>query len=490
MLYGFTRLREVCVHSMQENNAFITVTVILSVICGALLSVFQLSHVFPEGLYRYAAIVFISGTILVWGLMAFRPVVAICVLFVLLPFGARLSEYWSFEIGGIIVTCDVVAIWVSSFIAMLLYGLKRDVLFLYFGVFIVLAIVSSMVNYNDLALTIIVCGMITPFLLYGSVVSLVRAPKDVIRVVNALGLVIIICSFFSFLQPFLSGDVADYFYVRLPSVFYNPVIFANVIVLLWPFTLVYEPFGPSRFPTLTVMLRVGGALVALAALLLTGSRGEMLVYLFQIVWLRNRLFADRDSKARYSKYASYAVISAILIVAVSNANFLLDTVLRRFYHLDFMEYGNSAHERLQGASGGLELGLGSPFFGVGIGNFKYAYPNTIAASAGMISLDSAHNFILNLFAEIGLPGLLLWLGILSRLFGRLKSVQEWLYSRNESSLYSVLKCSLFGYTATQFLFYGEFLHKNVGLPMILYFIVIGLSSALYFMRKSNRGVYV
>lgn len=458
---------------------------LLAILYGIKTSVSQFSQLFPEGLYKYAAITFLSGIICVWMLMMFKPTVALFLLFALLPLGARLSEYFSLEIGDIVITADVIAIWISVIILICTHRLRRDTLSIYFCSFVAFAVVSSIVNLDSLAPTLILCGIVTPLIVYGLFVSVVRDMQGIKLMVNALGFVIVFCSLFAFVQPFINDNIADYFYLRLPSVFYSPVIFANVIILLWPFTLIYEPLGSGRLPKLTFAFRVIGVTISLVALLLTGSRGALVVSGVQILWLLRKFRVDNQHYVRCTRYASYLMIFGILIIGFLNADFLLDTVLRRFAQTDFLEQGSSANERMLGALGGLELGFSNPFFGVGLGNFKYAYFGTSSATAGALELESAHNFILNLFAEVGLFGVALWLLIIANFLRRLNAAKNWLYAKNESSLYIVVKCSLLGYTATQFLFYGEFLHKNVGLPMVLYFVVFGLVSSLYFMQRDG-----
>lgn len=464
---------------------FIYGFILIAIFYGLKTCVSQFSQLFPGGIYRYAATVFISGVICVWMLMRLKPTVAIFLLLVILPLGARLSEFFTLEFGDMIVTVDAIAIWIAALISIRVHGLRRDNFFVYFASFILLVMVSSLVNIDSNAPSIILCGIVTPFLVYGLIKSVMKDMQGIKLIVRALGFVIIFCSFFAFAQPFINDNVADFFYLRLPSVFYNPIIFAGVILLLWPFTLIYEPFGSNRLPKLTFAFRVIGAGVSLVALLLTGSRGAVVICGLQILWLLIKFRVDNQHNARRIRYASYLMILGIFIVVILNVDFLLDTVLRRFSQADFSERGNSASERMLGAFGGLELGINNLFFGVGLGNFKYAYPFTSTASTGMFELESAHNFILNLFAEVGLIGAALWLLLIASSFKRLNIAKDWLYARHESALHTVLKSSLFGFTANQFLFYGEFLHKNVGLPMILYFVVLGLISSLYFMQRDR-----
>jgi O-Antigen ligase len=471
---------------VEEKLAYLIFgAVLIAAIYGLKTYVSQFSVFFPSGIYRYAATAFIIGVICVWMLIRFKPTVAMFLLLLLLPLGARLSEFFTIIIGDFIITADFIAIWIAALITIRVHGLRRDKFFILFALFILLVMVSSLVNNDSNAPSIILFGIGTPFLVYGLIESIIKNMQGLKFIVRALGFVVIFCSLFAFTQPFISGDVVDFFYLRLPSVFYNPIIFAGVILLLWPFTLIFEPFGSNRLPKLTFVFRVIGAGISLVALLLTGSRGAVVIGGLQIIWLLCKFKAANQHNARRIRYASYLILFGIFIVVIMNVDFLLDTVLRRFAQIDFTERGNSASERVLGALGGLELGFNNLFFGVGLGNFKYAYPFTSAASSGMYELESAHNFILNLFAEVGLIGVTLWLLVIASSFKRLNIAKKWLYEKHEEALHTVLMISLFGLTANQFLFYGEFLHKNVGLPMILYFVVLALISSLYYMQRER-----
>ncbi|HAT29420.1 MAG TPA: hypothetical protein DCW29_00785 [Janthinobacterium sp.] len=455
---------------------------------GAAAMVAQFGQWYPSGIYRDAARIFMCGVLLVWLLMAVKPSAALALLFVMLPIGARLAEYFKFDLDVLMITVDVVAIWGAALISFSLRGLRRDEMHLCFLLFVGVAAFSSLYNGAVAGAGIIVNGVLTQFLMYALVCSHLRDVAAVKRLLSVLAFVVVFCALFGFVQPVINHDpLEDFFYMRIPSVFYNPIIFANVIILLWPFLLVFEIFPPGRRRRLTYALRAGGLVAALGALLLTGSRGGCVICALQIVWLLTKFKKINRVSPRGMRFGLYGCLGLAALLAAMNVDFLLETVLRRFAQIDFSAQGNSASERVLGALGGIELGLKNPIFGVGLGNFKFAYPHTAAALRGSLELESAHNFILNLFAEVGGLAALLWLAITGMVFHRLEKLQKWLCDGGEPTLYFVLKSGLWGGTATLFLFYGEFLHKNVGLPMIFYFSVLGVVSALYFIKRIDQN---
>jgi hypothetical protein len=273
-------------------------------------------------------------------------------------------------------------------------------------------------------------------------------------------------------------------YIRYVSVFYNPIIFANVIILLWPIAITFEPFKIKKNLKVIFLMRTTIILLSLISILLTDSRGGILVFMIQMFWLLTKLKSNVYITNNI-RYTAYFIILMVITIVFINIDFLLETVLRRFIESNPLDKGSSAFERLQGAFGGLELGSNNLFFGVGLGNFKQAYLSTSAASNALLELESAHNFIINLFAETGLFITATWILIITIPLNRIRVARVWLHSKNKDSLYIALITSIAGYTATQFLFYGEFLHKNVGLPMVLYFIILALASSLYFMKKNE-----
>ncbi|WP_293995919.1 O-antigen ligase family protein [Sphaerotilus sp.] len=126
----------------------------------------------------------------------------------------------------------------------------------------------------------------------------------------------------------------------------------------------------------------------------------------------------------------------------------------------------SAAERIEAWSVGLELLKWKPAFGVGYGNFIDHNPLT------------AHNSFVLCFAELGLVGYFLWIGMIVLAYKSLTAVIDTLPSRNPSrQLVALLRNSLVG-----FLVCAWFLSRTY--QPVLYFLLALCISAWYCATQS------
>lgn len=471
----------------QKNQVFIFLGIgVIIAVYLLKIGITQFSSLFPSGLYRYAATGFIMGVLLTCGLMFYRPLAALFLLLLILPLGARLAEFFKIELSDLVFTVDVIAIWMIASISILIHGLRRDKLLIYFALFLMILTILSLAKNNINSVSVMLNGVLTPFMIYILTKNVVKKYNDFKAIVMVLALVAFLCSLFAFAQPIINDNVADLVYLRLVSVFYNPIIFANVLLLLWPFILIVGSGDKNQFVKLTVALKSMALIVSLAALFFAGSRGADVICGLQILWIINKNYSDHKNSLRKYRLQGFVVGVIIITLIAFNLEFLTETIFRRFFQSNSYDEGSSASERFLGAMGALELGFSNIFMGVGLGEFKDAYQTTYAASIGQLDLESAHNFVLNLFAEVGIFGLTIWLLIIFYVNRRLGVMKSWFGSMDKLFTYRALQISFVGYTASQFLFYGEFLHKNVGLPMVLYFVFLALISSLYFMRREGH----
>lgn len=468
----------------QENQAFFIFGIeAVVIICLLTTGVAQFGFIFPPNLYRYAATGFMVGTLLACSLMFYRSLAALFILLLVLPLGARLAEFFKIELNDLVFTVDVIAIWMIASISIIIHGLRRDKLLICFALFLIILTSFLLIKNNISSMSVLLNGVLTPFMIYILTQNVVKKYNDFKAIAMALALVAFLCSLFAFVQPIINDNVADLVYLRLVSVFYNPIIFANVLLLLWPFILIVGLDDKNQFVKLVVALAL---IVSLAALFFAGSRGADLICGLQILWIINKNHSDHKNPLRKYRLRVFVMGAIIIAIIVFNHEFLTETIFRRFFQSNSYDEGSSASERFLGAMGALELGFSNILMGVGLGEFKDAYQTTYAASIGQLDLESAHNFALNLFAEVGIFGLTIWLLIIFYVNRRLGVMKSWFGSMDKLFTYRALQISFGGYTASQFLFYGEFLHKNVGLPMVLYFVVFALISSLHFMRREGR----
>jgi O-antigen ligase len=227
-------------------------------------------------------------------------------------------------------------------------------------------------------------------------------------------------------------------------------------------------------------------IVSLLALLLTGSRGGLIIFGLQMLVLVGSIKKMSRAHSRVAKRILSFIIPGSTVIVLGSSEYITNTLLRRFAEISFNVKGNSSGERLLGLLGGLQIGFENPLFGVGLGNFRNAYPYTSASQNGLVSLESAHNFIINLFAEGGVAAVLIWLLIILLIGKRLRDSRSFLKKTGNYMLYLALFISFWGFVLVTFAFYGEFFHKGSGLPIILYCTVMATISILSRQRHCSR----
>ncbi|MBW3624945.1 MAG: O-antigen ligase family protein, partial [Armatimonadetes bacterium] len=207
---------------------------------------------------------------------------------------------------------------------------------------------------------------------------------------------------------------------RVFATFMNPNLLANY--LLTALFLGLSGVLVSRRPWL---LAVGaGTLLCAVALDLTGSRGAV-VYSLPLAFL---LWATLSHFARATDPALLRAqrlrMALILLVGFTlGAYFLKPTAVRVVNASTNAASGeaNSTQFRLLTWKGTLRMIQDRPVFGWGPGTWEVTYPRY--AEAGYAK--AAHNSYLQIAAEMGIPGLILWLGVLAYgLGGRRKDIAE------------------------------------------------------------------
>ena len=202
---------------------------------------------------------------------------------------------------------------------------------------------------------------------------------------------------------------------------------------------------PSR-----VSVRLGGAISAmllLLVILLTQSRGA---FIGLVVGMGPALFWS--GLKRPARLAVSAVIVALVVV-----QFVPDKVWDRLSGIEKLtdsstiaqaDREGSAAERYEVQKAAWQIFLDHPLFGIGLG----AYPYENAKYAPHVGLMDTHNTYLNLAAELGWPGLLLWCTLVLSVLryarrarrhappSELTTQQAWL----ERALCAYLAAALFG----------------------------------------------
>lgn len=160
-------------------------------------------------------------------------------------------------------------------------------------------------------------------------------------------------------------------------------------------------------------LSAGGAALVGSALLLTFSKGALLLglpALLVVLWGGGLILLRQRGQSTQVLW----VLAAIgLLALVALTPFLATERFQRL--LDFQ--GGTGFVRLQLWRSAWQMALDHPLFGVGPDNFLYAYRSyyLLPAAWQEPNLNHPHNWLLDWWTRLGLPGLLLagvWFGML------------------------------------------------------------------------------
>jgi O-antigen ligase len=160
------------------------------------------------------------------------------------------------------------------------------------------------------------------------------------------------------------------------------------------------------------VLGAAGLLVMLVAILATLSRGGLLGLLVPAAWA----LATRRLTVRWAAVAIVAA-AVIVLVAFQLVPAKLDTALRQKQHVGEL----NVESRLAAWKVALAEFRSAPLLGVGPGNYEGRYPEfglPVGSRNGGIA--TTHNAFLNVLAELGGPGLALFLAYLLMAWRRLR----------------------------------------------------------------------
>ncbi len=222
--------------------------------------------------------------------------------------------------------------------------------------------------------------------------------------------------------------------LRVSGIYGQPNLFALVLltgVLLFVYSYVHnKQFVNCRFSILTYL----PLLTVAVTFFLTGSRSGLLAFLasfFILIWL---VFRKRYLENDVQKKKIFIRVLSVLIVA-----FIVAVVLNYWIAASgvraLAEPGNSLDARLVFWLSAILIFLDHPWFGVGLGNYKYflsQYINQAYDLLGFVQYESmgytkwAHNELLQLLCECGIFVFLMFVGVLI-----VYSYQVWQFGRGK-----------------------------------------------------------
>jgi len=199
--------------------------------------------------------------------------------------------------------------------------------------------------------------------------------------------------------------------------------------------------------------------------LMTGSRsGFIVLILVLIYWFIN----SREYRVSY-----FLIIPTIIIFLTFNFNFLFE----RFFNIGDAINNSDLQSifRFQLIMRGLYIFLDFPLIGAGIGTFhqfRHAYFETIAIGRSDSFVDS-HNLYVQILAETGLIGFILFIAIFYFLFKKIKKLK-----RINTNAYSFLMGNIILY-----MFSGLFHHDLYRYYLLIPILLGAIYSENYFKSK-------
>jgi O-antigen ligase len=247
---------------------------------------------------------------------------------------------------------------------------------------------------------------------------------------RAFGLAVLVFAgsmgLFAILQ-FASGARRIYGIVETPAGVFGPYVnpddFAGLLEMLLPVAILYIAGQQRRFSLEGWVWRVFAATLALASLLLSGSRGGLLALSAEIAiatYVLRRAGARTTERRRLAMAAALTLLAGLMLFAYVDPGWVakkLGSVAH--VHRTWAEWGS---DRKSMALDALRMWRDHPILGVGLGDFETAYPRYQSYPSD-VWIDHAHNDYVEALAETGLVGALLILSALA-LFFRL-AFRDW-----------------------------------------------------------------
>jgi probable O-glycosylation ligase (exosortase A-associated) len=300
------------------------------------------------------------------------------------------------------------------------------------------------------------------FVLAGSV----RGTRDVERLALAYFLSATVYAFVVLTRFDVSGGGGDAW--RLGRLYYYDANdFAAFAVSAMPFGLYFARAGRS---TLITLLATGGLIVLTMSFVRSGSRGGFVALVFMGAYV----------VARYSAIALRWRLSAVAIVVLVLAGTASDEYWRQMSTiLSDTDYNQTSESgRVQIWRRGMGYMLQHPILGVGVNNFGVA-EGTLSPMAERqqygagVRWNAPHNSFVQVGAELGVPGLILFITIIATAFMALarrrrpSSVRIGPHA-HAGELGQALTASLIGFVVGAFflsLAYSEMLYTLVALAV-------------------------
>ena len=199
---------------------------------------------------------------------------------------------------------------------------------------------------------------------------------------------------------------------RVASFFGNPNNLGNICVMFLPLHIV----GFFVLPKVKKAFAFIGFLLLLFALLLTDSRGSIGALIFGLLWL----FVLPIGKLVFSKKIWLTLLCFLIFLmfmpgAITKiTNRMKDTTIENqvsVYSDDPIHDGESFASRVNIWRDGIIIGMTSPMFGIGLGEYDFRRLASILREKQLvtITLDHAHSTYINIFVQTGIITLIVFI---------------------------------------------------------------------------------
>lgn len=277
----------------------------------------------------------------------------------------------------------------------------HDRLFTFLVLFFLLFVFQSLAVARDIESSIFRLYIFVTVLLYVlAATQIMRERRDIAVFMGVVVAAFIINDFLPFLIPPPSryGDTSMIWeqavyryegYVREPNymafyqIFFIPLLFFHILVKKHRLVL--------RFFFLALLL---GSIIVL---ILTFSRGGFVSLVFMLLTL---MIVERKNKAVFYTGLAMIVAGAVIAPAV-----YWERITSLFDLSKSLSQDYAVMSRIATMKTAFILGIRNPFFGVGMENFLARASRYVAYG------QVVHNSVLQVFSEIGLPGLLILISI-------------------------------------------------------------------------------
>jgi len=252
------------------------------------------------------------------------------------------------------------------------------------------------------------------------------------RALPVFGLAVLVfagCMGLFAIVQFASGAQRIYGIVETPGGLFGPYVdpdhFAGLMEMLVPVAVLYIAGRRGRSSLEASVWRVIAVTLALASLLLSGSRGGLLALSAEILIATTALRragagTGTTERRRLTMAAAVALCAGVMLFAYVDPG----QVAKKLGSVAYVNstWANWAGDRKNMTLDSLRMWREHPVLGVGLGDFETAYPRYQSFPTD-VWIDHAHNDYAEALAETGLVGALLILSALA-LFLRL-AFRDW-----------------------------------------------------------------